>query len=231
MLELQPFFSTLQMTHFFRGITDEELPQILACLAPIVRSFRKEETVIEIDEPLPGIGIVLTGEITITKTVFSGDRVRIEQLLPSDTFGGVAAFAGANKAPATITASTPSTVLFISATHLTSESATKCHGYHKLITNTLQLLANKAFFLNKKIDLLIIKSMRGKIIAFLLDQYKQTGKTQLQLPFNRNGFAEYLHVSRPSLSRELARLQKEQMIMYEGNQVTLLNVERLKQQV
>jgi len=228
--ELQSFFSILQTTHFFQGITDEEMPQIIACLAPTVRSFQKEETVIEIDEQLPGIGIVLAGELTISKMTFSGDCVRMEQLLPADTFGGVAVFVGSSKAPATIVASMPSTVLFISVAHLTGEVVTKCPGYHKLITNTLQLLAKKAFFLNKKIDLLIIKSMRGKIAAFLMNLYKETGSRELQLPFNRNGFAEYLHVSRPSLSRELGELQKEGVIAYEKNRVVLLDIETLMKQ-
>ena len=51
----------------------------------------------------------------------------------------------------------------------------------------------------------------------------------ITLPMNREQLAGYLGVTRPSLSRELMKMQKESLIKIEGRTVTILQPEQLQQ--
>ncbi len=227
MLDLLQYRETLQKNTFFKGISREELAEIISCLEPQVTCYLKNKVVLQAGDPLPGIGIVLTGKLVISKVTASGDRTIIGQLYPSDTFGEVAALSESKQAPATVTAEIASEVLFFAPRKLTSSDTIQCSGYSKFVSNTIKLMANKAFVLNKKIDYLIIKSMRGKICAYLLDVAKKNGNT-FTIPFNRNALADYLNVSRPSMSRELSKMQEEGLIRYQGNEIELLQIDKME---
>ena len=45
----------------------------------------------------------------------------------------------------------------------------------------------------------------------------------IQIPFNRNAWAEFLCVDRSALSRELGRLKNEGILVCEGNRVILMD--------
>ena len=48
------------------------------------------------------------------------------------------------------------------------------------------------------------------------------------ISFNRNELAEFLHVSRPSMSRELSRMKEEGMIDFHQSTFKILDVEQLR---
>ena len=74
----------------------------------------------------------------------------------------------------------------------------------------------------------MLKGMREKLAAFLLSEFHKAGSTTFRILPNRNELAEYLNVSRPSMSRELARMKKEGLIDYYQNSFRILMVEELK---
>jgi CRP/FNR family transcriptional regulator, dissimilatory nitrate respiration regulator len=94
--------------------------------------------------------------------------------------------------------------------------------------NMLKIIANRALFLNKKIDYLSKKSLRGKIAAFLLEEYQNTNLNTFVLPFNRNELADFLNVSRPGLSREMGRMRDEGLLEFHKESVKLKDINALK---
>lgn len=92
----------------------------------------------------------------------------------------------------------------------------------------LRIVSEKAMLLNKKVEYLTIKSMRGKIAAFLLDYYRKTGLAIFTLPLNRNAMAEFLNVSRPSMSREMGRMKEEGIIDYHLSTIRIKDLDALK---
>ena len=61
-----------------------------------------------------------------------------------------------------------------------------------MIENMLGILAQKAQVLNKKVEYLTIKSLRGKISRYLLEQHKISGMLTFNIPLGRNELAELL---------------------------------------
>jgi DNA-binding transcriptional regulator LsrR (DeoR family) len=82
--------------------------------------------------------------------------------------------------------------------------------------------------LNKQVEYLTIKSIRGKISTFLIEQYNTFGSLTFVLPMNRKEFAEFLNVSRPSLSREMSRMRDEGIIDFHMSAVKIIDLDRLK---
>lgn len=82
--------------------------------------------------------------------------------------------------------------------------------------------------LNKKVEYLSIKTLRGKISTYLLDEYNKTGQKTFQLNLNRNELADFINVSRPSLSRELCKMRDEGIIDFHSTAIKILDFDILK---
>ena len=82
--------------------------------------------------------------------------------------------------------------------------------------------------LNRKVEYLTIKSMRGKIATYLLEQYNKFGKKNFLLPLKRDDLADFLNVSRTALSRELGRMRDEDLLDFYRSSIKLNNMEKLK---
>ncbi len=106
--------------------------------------------------------------------------------------------------------------------------AESCPWHKALISNMLKIVSEKALMLNQKVNYLTIKSLRGRISAFLLDHYKKARQTTLTLPLNRNEMADYLNVSRPALSREMGRMKDEGLIDFYLSTFRILDLDALK---
>jgi CRP-like cAMP-binding protein len=59
-----------------------------------------------------------------------------------------------------------------------------------------------------------------------MDESDENGVVQLKM--NREELADYLGVARPSLSRALMRMQKEEMIEVDRCRIKILNYEKIE---
>lgn len=221
------YLDILEGVILFKNIERTELIETLKCLKPRINYYKKDERLVNTGDPLTEMGIILSGELDISKETSTGEKIIIGKLKAKSIFGEIAVLAQANYAPAQVTATTPCTVLFISPLTILGSCSKHCIGHVQLISNTVQLVANKALNLNQKIDILVVKSMRGRICAYLARLYKQSDNYIMTIPFNRNGLAEFLNVSRPSLSRELGRMEDEGLIHMEGNKIEILDTDEI----
>ena len=212
----------------FQGINLRELNTMLECLKPRVNSFEKNECVTIAGEKSAGVGFVLSGKVLVTKENAAGDRVIMASIDPGGIFGEVGAFAGTGVWPATIMAQETCIVMFLPPKKITGECEKLCISHRLLVMNMLKIISDKAFMLNRKVEYLMIKSMRGKISTFLFEQYKRTGKATFMIPLKRNELADFLNVSRPSLSREMCRMRDEGIIEFHRSAIRIKDVTALK---
>ena len=219
----------LTICPIFKGISTDKIVAMLECLRPNVTSYDKGGECIAIaGTPLTGLGVVLTGRVTISKEKASGERVLIAIVGPGTIFGEVAAFAGGRVWPATIMADEPCEVLFLPPEKISNHCQQQCDCHRQLTMNMLGIIANNALLLNKKLEFLTMKSLREKIVAFLLDQSECNANLTFVLPFDRDELADFLGVSRPSLSRELGRMRDEGLIEFHRSAVKILNLQALR---
>ena len=212
----------------FEGIGRDELPVMLKCLQPIKVEHKKGEYIATSGERLRGIGVVVSGKAAVVRETAAGDRIVMTILEPGDLFGEIAAFAKEPRWPATVQAQEASTVLIIPRDRIVGQCANACSWHETLIRNMLRIVTEKALMLNQKVTYLTIKSMRGRISAFLLDHYNRQRTATITLPMNRNEMADFLGVSRPSMSRELSRMKEEGLIDFHLSTFRILDLDDLK---
>ena len=211
----------------FQGISPEETAVLLPGLQPAMRRFAKNEFLALAGEKFLGIGILVAGSAAVIKENASGERSILALLGPGDLFGEMAAFSKKMIWPATIIALRDCQAVFLPPEKIVDGKTPDSPAKKQLIINLLHIISEKALHLNKKLEYLGIKTIRGKISAFLLEQ--QAGRREFTLPFKRHELADYLHVSRPALSRELGRLREEGIIDFQRSQVTILDEAAMRQ--
>ncbi len=212
----------------FKGIDPEELNVVFTCLKPKVSSYEKNEWVAVAGENFTGLGVVLTGEVVVAKENAAGNRVIMAVNVPGEMFGEMAAFSGEGVWPVAVMARTACTVMFLPAGKIVGNCERVCASHRLLITNLLEIVSGKALMLHRKVEYLAIKSLRGKISAFLLEQHKRMGSPTFILPLKRNELADFLNVSRPSLSREMCRMRDEGVIDFHRDSIKIKEVDALK---
>lgn len=224
----EKWINELIKVELFNNIEKQELSTILNCIKPAIKTYKKKEIIAFEKDEMIGIGVVLEGEILISKENQDGDRMILAQAKKGQLFGEIAAFS-IKKWPATIFANTNCTVLFFPTEKIVGLCNKMCDGHKVLIMNMLQIVSKKALMLNKKVEILSLKSIRKKLSTYLLDQRNTTQSDNFQIPLNRNELAEYLLVTRPSLSRELANMKSEGIIEFNKNKFEILDLSRLKE--
>lgn len=215
----------------FAGIDGEELKVMLECLNPAIRSYKKDEYLSVQGDDLYGLGVLLAGEALVVKENAAGERVIMAVLGAGDIFGETAAFSGTRKWPASVLAQGNCRAFFLPPEKITGNCQRQCPSHRRLITNMLRIVSDKALALNKKVEYLTIKSMRGKISAFLLEQYEKQGSATFLLPLKRNEMAEFLNVARPSLSREMCRMRDEGIIDFHQSTIKIKDLEALRNSI
>lgn len=223
--------SVLPETLLFEGITKDELSLMMGCLEPRICDYKKDELIAMAGDAFESVGVLLKGRAAVVRENSAGDRLVIAILQPGDMFGEMVVFSKNPVWPSTVIASEDCTVFFLSGKKITGQCDKVCPWHKTLILNMLKIVSERALALNKKVEYLTIKSMRGKISALLLDQYKKTSKTTFVLPMNRNDMADFLNVSRPSMSREMSRMKDEGIIDYHRSTIKIKDVKALRRYV
>jgi len=211
----------------FNDIDKHELSEMLVCLNFRVRSCKRNDIVNMAGDHFEGVGVVVDGQAAVVKESASGEKIILTILRPGELFGEMAAFTGSRTWPATVIAQTDCTVMYVPAEKLVGQCANSCMGHRKLIMNMLGILAKKAMTLNRQLEYLSIRSIRGRIANYLLEQQKRSGTSTFMLPLNRNELAGFLNVTRPSLSREMCRMRDEGMLDFHRSSVRILDMDAL----
>ena len=220
---MEEYYPLLESTPLFAGIPPEGLARLLGCFAPAVRRYDKGDILLLAGYDTGEIGILLEGSATALKTTPDGAAVAITDLGPGSVFGDVLA-GSAVKSPVTIAARSDCVILFVPYQKILHPCA-KMHASHgRLMQNLVTTISDKYFARNRRLDLLIFKSLRAKLCAYLLDEAQRAGADTFTIPLSRAGLSEYLNCERSALSRELSRMQAEGLLETYKSSFKLLTV-------
>lgn len=225
---MKDYLPLLQTTSLFTGLTEEELRLLLARLGAGVRSYGKGEALVLAGEPNRRVGIVLTGELEAYRPGQDGARIPITHVEPGGVFGDV--LGGSSLAsPVTVLAASACEVLLVPYEQLLLSDGSPAH--QRVLQNLVRTISDKYFSLSRRIDLLVMKSLRAKVAAYLLSEAAHAHSLTFSIPFSRIQLADYLNCDRSALSRELSTMQREGLIDTYRSSFKLLAPEALKQMV
>ena len=131
--------------------------------------------------------------------------------------------------PVTVVASAPCEVLLVPYEKLLLPGADPAR--QRGLQNLVRTISDKYFLLSRRVDLLVLKSLRAKVCAYLLNESERAGSLTFSIPFSRVQLADYLNCDRSALSRELSLMQKDGLLDTFKSSFKLLDPDALKQMV
>mgnify|MGYP000343929796 CR=1 FL=1 len=166
-----------------------------------MRSYGKGEALVLAGEPSRRVGIVLSGELEAYRPAPGGVRIPIAQVEPGGVFGDVLGGSSLSS-PVTVLAAAPCEVLLLPYERLLLSDGSPAH--QRVVQNLVRTISDKYFSLSRRIDLLVMKSLRAKVAAYLLSEAARAHSLTFSIPFSRIQLADYLNCDRSALSRELS---------------------------
>ena len=221
---MKNYLPLLQSTSLFTGIPTDQLQVLLAQLGAVVRSYGKGEALVLAGEPNRRVGVVLTGMLEAYRPAPGGARIPITHMEPGGVFGDV--LGGSSLAsPVTVLAAAPCEVLLIPYERLLLSDGSPAH--QRALQNLVRTISDKYFALDRRLELICCKSLRGRICMWLLEQRERCGADTFSTAMTRTELAAFLNCDRSALSRELSRMQEEGLIELFRGSFKLPDPERL----
>ena len=224
---MNQYIPLLKRCVLFSNIDEKDIPSLLSCVSASKKNLEAGETIFFNGDQVNYVGIVLSGTLAINKENPAGDTHILDFVEPTQLFGEVIACTKDRVSPVTVCAKEASTVMLIPYERIIITCGHACSFHHQIIKNMLMLVSEKNRKLNLKLELLAIKGMREKLATYLLYESKRQQSLMFQVVPNRTELAEYLNVSRSSMSRELGRMKDLGLIDYHQNSFKIISREGL----
>lgn len=222
---MKKLIAQLQNCSLFDGYSVVELEERLRLSRHRTATFSRGQIIAAEGAFCNYLSIVLAGAVEIQKSLESGKVVTLQRLTPASVFAEGVVFAKSNQYPATITASESETSVFFIRK---DEIIQLCRTDKRFLQNFLSLLSDRILFLNQKVKTLSYQTVREKVAHLLLQEYRRQASPDLELAMTRQETAELLDIPRPSLSRELSKMQREGLLTFSKNQIRLFDIAALE---
>lgn len=212
-----------------KGFTQDELLCLLEENSTEIKKYEKGSFVFEEGDVPDRLYVLIYGLVEVSKLTFSGKKILITTIEnPGDMFAEVYMFMGKSKYDMSAQTGEESLILSISSEFFENISYnTNALAAEKIRKNLMSIFAMKAYNLSGKVRLLGCGSIREKISLYLIEN--QTPSGEIAKNPSREELADYLNVTRPSLSRELGNMEKKGIIRLDGRKIVIVSQEKLEE--
>jgi len=195
----------LKETVIFNGIDEKIIKNILEKTKYEIKKYSPNEAIAFRGDEVKGLYIVLKGILTTEMLTEEGNVIKIEELVQSDIIASAFIFGKKNSYPVDLIAKNKSEILFIER----KEFLKLLFSQEKILENFLNEISNKAQLLTTK----IWNSFNNKTIKKkFCDYVKKSQENDKFFIENLGALAEFFGVERPSLSRVLSDLVKNEKL-------------------
>ena len=210
---------------FFHGISADEQQSLLQSGCLRTQVFEKNQSIYHMGDTISSLGIVLTGSVFVENTDLWGNRSILSKIMPGQVFAETYAFCQ-EPLMVNVTAAENSEILFFDLRALTISDTDHLSASEKwkskIQSNMLRISMQKNLILSNRIFCTTPKTIRERVLVYLLAQSAKAGSDSFTIPFDRQGLADYLNLDRSALSKELGKMQKEGILLFRKNHFTQL---------
>lgn len=185
--------------------------------------FQKDEFLFHAGDSAEGFYYVQSGEVRVFRMDEQGREVEVVRLGPGDFFGEAIVFAS-GKFPAFAQSVNVTEVLFFpkdAILHRIDREPAVARFF-------ISLLAQKCVVLNKRIETLELKTVRQRLVQFLLANCRGERSCVVELKMKKIELARFMGTISETLSRNLRQMQEEDLIRVQGRTIHVKDCARLK---
>jgi len=224
---MKDIINKLEGNEFFNNLNNQEIEKLISNIGYSVKTYNKGTIIANEEDKCNSLGFVLEGVVEIQRIYLSGKQIILKRLSNGDVFGEALIFSKKSNYPSTVIAFTECNVLYISK----SDILKLCTMDERVLGNFMSALSNKILMLNSKIKSIAFKSIKHKVINFILEQAKIEKSQTIKLKESKEEIASSIGIPRPSLSRELMNLRDSNYIEFDRNVIKILNIEELEEEL
>ena len=217
-------YSVLERSALFNGVSAIELREELERTPHHIQCYDKEETIFHMMEDATRIGIVLEGRAQAQKAFPNGSQVNVSVRGAGELIGPAAVFSNSRRYPCDVVALEPVTVMMFRREDLLGLLQKNI----LILENLMTEIASATYMLQQRLELMSYNGIAQKATFWLLMQARQTGKNTVKIPDSVSKWAMLMNVSRPSLHRELKKLEDEGIISYSHPIIQILDRDSLQ---
>lgn len=211
----------LTNTQLFSGIEEEHIQSMLKCLKAHTRSYKKGASIFPEGFPIKEVGIVISGSVLLEFCDTLGTNHIVREIRTGGSFGEEYACGATSPLLLTIRAGSDSQIMFVDASSILRRCKNECECHQKMIENLVFVSVTRSLQLLRKIIHSSPKTIRERLMSYFTEQVKRAGSYTFDLKHNRQQLADFLNVDRSALCNELSKMQKEGLITYNKNHITV----------
>lgn len=215
-MKINKYFQSLLNIPLFSGFTEVELMKALGGRFS-TRDFGRNEIIYIQNEKANSMDIILEGKVIVQSIDENGNILSIVDLEEGSMLGGNLIFSNKNEYRMTVTAMTDTKLFSMDRKQVLK----LCQTNEEFLINFLEILSDKALILTAKIHSLSRKTIREKIMDFLIFESNRQNSKMVRLPISKKELAERFGVERPSLQRELRKMRDDGLIDYDSGSIEL----------
>ncbi|MCF0144096.1 MAG: Crp/Fnr family transcriptional regulator [Firmicutes bacterium] len=206
----------------FTQISAENLEVMLDCLGATTRTYSRNEYISLINDAIQNVGVVITGQVKMIKEDVWGNSSVLATIDAGGVFGETFTCGSSDVAAVSFMASKDSEIIFLPFEKVMHTCNMTCRFHHRLIENMVAQIADKNMQLMNKMDIVIKKTLRDKIMTYLSNEAEAQQSTYFTVPLGRVELADYLLVDRSALTRELNNMRDDGIIDFDRNTFRIL---------
>lgn len=154
------------------------------------------------------VGLIVKGKMKMTHFTYEGEERVMATLSTGDLFGDFLIFSSSPYFPGSLIAEEHTEIMFMSQKNLT-HLLNKNERFREFYFTQL---SEKALNFNLHNKILMQHTIKEKLLMWMSYQEKVNNKIKIQ---SKTQLANYLNVTRPSLSRELSHMKAQGIIDYD----------------
>ncbi|MDD2533533.1 MAG: Crp/Fnr family transcriptional regulator [Eubacteriales bacterium] len=164
------------------------------------------------------LDVIIEGQIAIQNIDADGNLLTIQVFSDRDLLGANLIFSSRNRYPMLATAQQKSIVAHVPRQLILD----LCRQNEAFMTSLLQSISDRSILLTDKIQSIALKSIRKSLIEFLQYESAIQNSRQVKLSMSKKDLAERFGVERTSLSRELDKMRRDGLVVFDARSITLL---------
>ncbi len=220
-------FHALSRSPLFSKMSNEEMESLFVAFRVDEVKFKKGEILAMQDEPVNRLIILVRGSVKAEMTDPSGKITKVEDIFSPYPIAILFLFGENNRFPVQATARESTDAIIIpkkSFLQMLSKS-------ERLLKNYLDLSANYASRLSRKLYYMSFRTIRQRLAMYILDLSTKSESDTIMLDRSKASLAEYFGVTRPSVEREITNMQKDGFIQVDKKKITILRKKELYRMV
>ena len=201
----------LEELSIFAGLKPEEVQSFVRHTVAVVKQYGRKDRLLEAYEENDQLGIIVQGTAQILTEDWLGNENVGHRLERGALVGVNSAILSAECSGSAVEAITPMQVIWIPyrALLVSGPRLGRIHGI--VMKHVLEALARKNLLMVEKMEVLSKKSLRERIIIYLLQREKRQKNEQVAVP-GRVQLAKELDCNRSALTREIGLMQEEGLL-------------------